>query len=88
MFKPSDQVVCVDDTNPNPNSTYPSGYVVAGSTYTVMGIADEGGVIIQGKPVIGRNSGQEAGWKRRRFRRVEEKDGQDEELVAVGASKA
>ena len=69
MFKPSDQVVCVDDTNPNPNSTYPSGCVVAGTAYTVIGIADEGGLIIQGKPVIGRISGQEAGWKRRRFRR-------------------
>ncbi len=72
MFKSSDKVVCVDDTNPNPNSRYPCGFVVRGNTYCVAGIEYDGGLQSVGKPVIGKQTGLDAGWRSHRFRKLDE----------------
>jgi hypothetical protein len=87
MFMPSEKVICVDDTNPNPLCRFPCGYVVRGRFYLVKGTTITGGVQIEGLPVIGflhsfhtlmpglpLGSKQEGdvGWKPHRFRRYEE----------------
>ena len=97
MFGPSDKVVCVDDTNPNPLCKFPLGYVVRGRFYYVKGVTLTGGVQIEGLPVIGYRGYSfdakhevDVGWKPHRFRRFEEKDleaelGDSSELELTGA---
>lgn len=105
MFMPSEKVVCVDDTNPNPLCEFPCGYVVRGRIYCVKGVTLRGGVQIEGLPVIGyfhsfyaalnelapeRKLEGDVGWKRYRFRRLEEPGANEEmdhssELELVGA---
>ena len=72
MFNISEKVICVDDRNPNPNSDYPSGCVVLGNVYCVRGIGHQGGLQIVGKPVIGKESGLDAGWRIHRFRKLDD----------------
>ena len=93
MFMPSQKVVCVDDTNPNPLCTFPCGYVVQGRVYIVRGMALSGGVQIEGLPVIGHPrvslaawkrvpsenvSVIDAGWKPRRFRSYDDQETSEE----------
>jgi LytS/YehU family sensor histidine kinase len=86
MFKISEKVVCVDGRNPNPNSNYPCGYVVNGSIYCVRGIGYEGGIQIVGKPVIGKQTGLDAGWRPHRFRRLNDVGGSSEPALANEAT--
>ena len=90
MFMPSQKVICVDDTNPNPLCRFPCGYVVHGHIYYVKGVSLSGGVQIEGLPVIGyfplsaslpsnRGSDIDVGWKPHRFRRYDERS-IDEEI--------
>jgi hypothetical protein len=87
MFTPSQKVICVDDTNPNPMCRFPCGYVVRGRFYLVKGITVTGGVQIEGLPVIGyfqslhaslnglppdREYDGDVGWKPHRFRKYDE----------------
>jgi hypothetical protein len=78
MFFPGEQVLCVDDTHPNPVCSFPNGYVVRGHVYTVIGISPSGGVQIAGLPVFNLISGNEVGWKAKRFRGRHEQDNVDE----------
>ena len=84
MFMPSQKVICVDDTNPNPMCRFPYGYVERGCIYVVRGVTMNGGVQIEGLPVIGyfraylaksqellpgEGSDGDVGWKPHRFRK-------------------
>jgi hypothetical protein len=60
----------VDDKSPNQNSQYPCGYVRCGNVYCVRGIGYDGGIQIVGKPVIGKQTGLDAGWRINRFRKL------------------
>jgi hypothetical protein len=95
MLMPSQKVICVDDTNPNPLCKFPCGYVVRGRIYHVAGMTQTGGVQIEGLPVIGylppngKYDG-DVGWKPHRFRRHDERNldeeiGDPSELELVGA---
>jgi hypothetical protein len=82
MFSVGDTVICVDDTFPNPNCTFPKGVVVRGHRYTVVGVTIRGGVQIAELPVFCAPVGIEefaryfqvrdfeVGWKPHRFRKV------------------
>ena len=103
MFRPSQKVICVDDTNPNPLCKFPCGYVVRGRIYFVKGVLLGGGVQIEGLPVIScfhssyaathglppdMECEGDAGWKRHRFRRYDERNSEQEvgdSLEVVGA---
>jgi hypothetical protein len=93
MFMPSQKVICVDDTNPNPLCQFPCGYVVRGHIYYVKGVTLTGGVQIEGLPVIGyfhsfyaamnglppdRRREGDVGWKPHRFRRYDERNLEEE----------
>jgi hypothetical protein len=93
MFLPSEKVICVDDTNPNPLCKFPCGYVVRGRIYHVKGTTLRGGVQIEGLPVIGyfhsfdalmnglppdREFEGDVGWKQHRFRRFDERNSEEE----------
>ena len=84
---PSEKVICVDDSFPNPLCRFPAGYVVRGQTYSVLAVRDTGGVIIAGKPVFDLFTGVETGWKPHRFRKLHdnatEDNVEDTECVAV-----
>jgi hypothetical protein len=92
MFMPSQRVICVDDTNPNPLCQFPCGYVVRGRIYHVAGVTETGGVQIEGLPVIvcfrsfhavmnglPPDRELEVGWKRHRFRKYDDRS-TDEEI--------
>ena len=95
MFRPSQKVICVDDTNQNPLCEFPCGYVVRGRIYYVAGVTPAGGIQIEGLPVIGylpanRKYDDDVGWKRHRFRKYDERSsdveiGDSSELELVGA---
>jgi hypothetical protein len=91
MFTPSQKVICVDDTNPNPQCRFPCGCVVRGRIYYAKGVTPTGGVLIEGLPVIASSRSfhaalnglppdreVEVGWKRHRFRRYDERDTAEE----------
>jgi hypothetical protein len=91
MFMPSQKVICVDDTNPNPLCRFPCGCVVRGRIYYVKGVTPTGGVLIEGLPVIAcyrsfhaainglpPDKEVEVGWKRHRFRHYDERDTAEE----------
>jgi hypothetical protein len=93
MFMPSEKVICVDDTNPNPLCKFPCGYVVRGRIYHVKGVTLTGGVQIEGLPVVAcfrsfyaamnglppdREFAGDVGWKRHRFRRYDERNSEQE----------
>jgi hypothetical protein len=95
MFSPGEKVVCVDDTHPNPLCTFPGGYVVSGSIYTVLDSPGPG-VRIEGKPVhlvldfpgLGSHTlSFDSGWKPHRFRRFHDNQPssqEEDELELVG----
>jgi hypothetical protein len=91
MFMSSQKVICVDDSNPNPQCKFPCGYVVRGHIYYVKAVTQTGGVQIEGLPVIGYyhsfhalmnglppDREAEVGWKPHRFRRYDERNSGDE----------
>ena len=98
MFTPSEKVICVDDSNPNPLCRFPCGYVVRGRPYLVKGTTVAGGVQIEGLPVIaflhpahalmlgfpyGSNQEADVGWKPHRFRKYEGRSSEDEIVDSV-----
>jgi hypothetical protein len=98
MFMPSQRVICVDDTNPNPLCRFPCGCFVRGRIYYVKGVTPIGGVLIDGLPVIvcyrslhavlnrlPPDRELEVGWKRHRFREYDERnmDGEIEEPMEL-----
>jgi len=99
MFSAGDTVICVDDTFPNPNCTFPKGVVVRGERYTVVGVTERGGVQIAGLPVFcapivieSLAPYLEVGWKPHRFRKLEDDPlmdvaEHDEDLELVGAGR-
>jgi hypothetical protein len=99
MFSTGDTVLCVDDTFPNPNCSFPNGYVVRGQRYEVVGVTLWGAVRIAGLPVLPTHvpnlmmfgSFNDAGWKPHRFRKIADDPLMDSEsqqdLELVGASR-
>ena len=99
MYTPSEKVICVDDSYPNPLCQFPCGYVVRGHIYHVRGITITGGVQIEGLPVIGiihhrfdRKHDGDVGWKPHRFRKYEVRSSDEAmddplELELVGAGR-
>jgi hypothetical protein len=87
MFLPDEQIVCVDDKDPNLFCHFPSGYVVEGQVYRVIQMFPRGGVDIAGLPVFNYLLHEDVGWKATRFRRLydpeEETDSESLELAAT-----
>ena len=88
MFKMSDKVICINDKNPNPNSEYPRGYVVCGSIYCVRGIGYDTGLQIVGKPVIGKQTGLDAGWRADRFRKLNDIGPENMATISTAVTKS
>jgi hypothetical protein len=99
MFSAGETVICVDDTFPNPNCTFPNGVVVRGQRYNVWGVTLKGGVRITGLPVLPAFVTNpifapyiDAGWKPHRFRRIADDPLMDsversQDLELVGANR-